>query len=155
MLIVVTILLVLLLIIEIGAVIFVKRIYDIDGILNINIKKYDQATMDRDSYRNKMQSWMRFAMSTWDYELMARVIACESKGSPKEEIASVILNRLKSHPVGTQNIADVLIDGHFISVNDGEAYEADPGRADYNAIQRSVLKDYADGRKDLDHEIYF
>lgn len=153
---VVLILAIILVVIEIGAVLIVRKLYNIENILGINVSKYNSAVADRDTYRNKMACWARFAMGTWDYEFMARTVAAESKkGIPKEEVASVILNRLRALPIGEQHIADVLIEGHFMSVNDGEAYAEEPGPADYSAVQRSVLRDYAEGRTDLDHEVYF
>lgn len=91
----------------------------------------------------RASAWRSFAISTWDYELMCRLVEAEAGNQDsfiKTKVAAVILNRVKYPDKFGNNIMEVMTaPSQFTPIGDGTAYETDATDGTYLAVNEAIL----------------
>ena len=121
-----------------------SRMYDITR--DINEILYQENVDLKEDLRLEYQrasAWRSFAISTWDYELMCRLVEAEAGNQDsviKTKVAAVILNRVKYPDKFGDNIMEVMTaPGQFSPIVDGTAYETDATDNTYSAVNEAIL----------------
>ena len=121
-----------------------SRMYDIIKDTNeVLYKETVDLRKDLRLERQRTSAWKSFAVSTWDYELMCRLVEAEAgnqDSSIKTKVAAVILNRVKYPNKFGNNIMEVMTaPGQFSPIGDGTAYETDATDDTYSAVNEAIL----------------
>ena len=87
--------------------------------------------------------WMNFAKSTWDYELMCRLVEAEAGNQDipiKTKVSTTILNRVAYPGKFGDNVMEVMIaKGQFTPMSDGSAYDEEVTEETYIAVDDAIV----------------
>lgn len=121
-----------------------SRMYDITK--DTNEVLYRETVDLKEDLRLEHQrasAWRSFAISTWDYELMCRLVEAEAGNQDsfiKTKVAAVILNRVAYPGKFGDNVMEVMIaKGQFTPMSDGSAYDTDATDGTYSAVNEAIL----------------
>lgn len=121
-----------------------SRMYDITK--DANEELYKETVNLKEDLRLEHQrasAWRSFAISTWDYELMCRLVEAEAGNQDnfiKTKVAAVILNRVRYPDKFGNNIMEVMTaPSQFSPIGDGTAYETDATDDTYSAVNDAIL----------------
>lgn len=121
-----------------------SRMYDITK--DTNEVLYRETVDLKEDLRLEHQrasAWRSFAISTWDYELMCRLVEAEAGDQDsfiKTKVAAVILNRVKCPDEFGNNIMEVMTaPSQFSPIGEGTAYETDATDGTYSAVNEAIL----------------
>lgn len=121
-----------------------SRMYDITKDTNeVLYREIVDLKEDLRLEHQRASAWRSFAISTWDYELMCRLVEAEAGNQDsfiKTKVAAVILNRVKCPDKFGNNIMEVMTaPSQFSPIGDGTAYETDATDGTYSAVNEAIL----------------
>lgn len=103
------------------------------------LERVENLTRDRDRLEH-------YFTHTWDFELMARLLSCESDHYyTKVKVANVIFNRLEDDDFPNTIMDVITAHGQFTPIGNGSAYESEATAQDYMAILQAINGDISNG----------